>query len=232
MTITAVLLAHFPERKDNIKRIVSDLKAGTLKPDKIIVFIDDPAFDFSDPDVIVIRSDHSFPVTARLAIGLLAETDYVYYMDDDLTVEKGTMAYLAQLAVEHPGSVLGGEGTTLANTLHPYTQGQALFRGNSEPIETDILIGSWFTPRDVISAAAHMLAVYQKDIGNKYLDDILLSLANRFILRRKNYCVPNPKGKGLIEIGNKGAGQSLTQQHYETRDKVCRFLIANEGAEA
>ena len=38
--ITVFILAHFKEREKNLKRIVDDLMAGTVKPEEIIIFIE------------------------------------------------------------------------------------------------------------------------------------------------------------------------------------------------
>ena len=41
-TITAIILAHYKQRENNLKKIVDNLMAGTVKPDEIIIFIDNP----------------------------------------------------------------------------------------------------------------------------------------------------------------------------------------------
>ena len=38
--ITAIILAHYKEREHNLPIIVNDLLSGTVKPDEIVVFVD------------------------------------------------------------------------------------------------------------------------------------------------------------------------------------------------
>lgn len=224
MTITAVLLAHYPERKSHIKKIVKDLQNGTRVPDEIIVFVDNPEMEIDFEGVRVIKSDTPFPVTARMHAASFANTDYVFLLDDDQTVEVGTIAHFEEYAKDRPYSVLGFEGSMLRDTENPYTDGVTINKGN-EVILADVLIRSWFVPKPIIGLSIYMHDLNQKELGNKYHDDLLICLSNRLMQKHSNWVIPHTVGKGLIELGNGGVGQSLQSEHYTTRNRVCKTLI-------
>ena len=225
MTISAVLLAHFPERKDHIERIVKDLQAGTRKPDEIIVFVDNPEFDLSGLEgVRLIKSDTSFPVTARLHAASFASSSHVFLMDCDQTVEKETLEHMEEYAIQKPYSVLGFEGSRLKDTNNPYTDGITINKGD-ELVLADMIIRSWFCAKPIIALGIYMHELNRQELGDKYNDDILICLSNRIMSKHSNWVIPHIEGKGLKELGDGGVGQSRTSGHYPARNQNCRFLI-------
>jgi glycosyltransferase involved in cell wall biosynthesis len=225
MTITAVLLAHYPERKENIKRIVDDLRAGSLAPDEIIVFVDNPDFDTSEfSDVRVIESNTPFPVSARMHAASFASSSHVFMIDCDLTVERGTLEHLAEYSKQKPYSVLGFEGSTLRDTPTPYTDGISIEKSDELQL-ADMIIRCYFMPKAIIGLSIYMHELDRETLGDKYNDDILMCMSNRLMQKHSNWIVPHEEGKNIVELGNSGVGQSLEPQHYETRNKNCRYLI-------
>ncbi len=225
MTISAVLLAHYPERDiENIRIIVKDLQSGTRVPDEIIVFIDDGEIDPRIEGVTIIRSNKSIPVTARLYAASFASSDYVFLIDSDLTVEPGTIEYLADYAKDRPYSVIGFEGSVLRDVPEPYTKGITKNRGNDH-VPVDMLIRTWFCPKPIIGLGIYMHALNPVEIGSKYIDDILICMGNRLMQKHSNWVAPCLPDMGVIEIGEKNVGQSMSPEHYKVRDRVCRFLI-------
>lgn len=225
MTITAVLLAHFPERKDHIEKIIKDLQNGSRKPDETIVFVDNPDMDITDiRGVRVISSKTPFPVSARMHAASFASSSHLFLLDCDQTVEKGTLEHLAKISEEKPYSVLGFEGSRLRDTKNPYTDGITINKG-SEMQLADMVIRSWFMPKAIIGMSIFMHELNRKELGDKYNDDIMICLSNRLIQQHSNWIVPHEKGKGLVELGDGGVGQSLQSPHYVTRNENCRFLI-------
>lgn len=225
MTITAVLLAHYSERKENINRIINDLKSGTRPPEEIIVFVDNNEYDISQLEgVRIIKSDTPFPVTARMHAASFASGSHVFMIDCDQTVEKGTLEHLAKYSEEKPFSVLGFEGSTLRDTKHPYIDGITINK-SSELQLADMLIRSYFMPKPIIGLAIYMHELDRETLGDRYNDDIMMCMSNRLMQKHSNWVVPSEEGKGLIELGSNGVGQSLVSDHYKTRDENCRFLI-------
>ena len=75
MTSTTIILAHYKERENNLKRMIDDLIAGTVKPQEIVVFIDNPEIQLDDGRVTIIRSSTSFLPKIRFALGCYFDTD-------------------------------------------------------------------------------------------------------------------------------------------------------------
>ena len=145
-------------------------------------------------------------------------------MDCDQTVEKDTLAFLEEKGKERPFSVLGFEGSRLVDSENPYTDGITINKGEEMEL-ADMLIRSWFCAKPIIALGIYMHELNRKELGDKYNDDILICLSNRIMSKHSNWVVPSLPGKGLVDIGDGGVGQSLTSGHYPTRNKNCRFLI-------
>lgn len=222
MSVSACILLHYKDRdQPNAPIIVKALKGQV---DKLLVFIDNPEIEFDDPDCIILRSSHPFPVIARNAIGSLLDTDYVFFQDSDLCVEPGTIKYMLSYAQSYPQSVLGFEGSRMADTPHPYTEGKTIDRGDKlEPV--DMLIRTWLVPRRVVGMAINLYLNNRGIIPDKYVDDILFCLGNRYGFGEQNYVLPIKEGCGVVEIGDAKDGQCSTPVHYAVRDQVCRYLM-------
>ena len=222
MTVSACILLHYKDRDQPNAPII--IKALKPQVDKLLVFIDNPEIEFDDPDCIILRSNKPFPVIARNMIGALLDTDYVFFQDSDLCVEPKTIEYMIGYAQSYPQSVLGFEGSRMAESPKPYTEGVTCDRGDKlEPV--DMLIRTWLIPRRVVGMAVNLYANNRGIIPDKYVDDILFCLGNRYGFKEINYSLPIVKDCGVIEIGEKEEGQCATPTHYAVRDQVCRFLM-------
>jgi len=130
LTCTAIILAHYKQREKNLKRIIDDLLAGTVVPDEIVVFIDEPKIEFKDERVTIIRSDKPFLPKIRFALGSYFDTDYCFFIDDDLSVRGKTLENFVYYATKYPGAILGLEGSILGNTQTPYGNDTSITRGD------------------------------------------------------------------------------------------------------
>ena len=83
-TITAIILAHYKERENNLKRIIDDLLNGLVKPKEIVVFIDNPKIEFEDKRATIIRSSKSFLPKIRFALGCYFDTDFCFFIENTL----------------------------------------------------------------------------------------------------------------------------------------------------
>lgn len=222
MTVSACILLHYKDRdQPNAPIIVNALKGQV---DKLLVFIDNPEIEFDDPDCIILRSNKPFPVIARNAIGSLLDTDYVFFQDSDLCVQPHTISYMLEYAERYPNTVLGYEGSILADTPHPYTEGKTIDRGDSFE-SVDMLIRTWLVPRRVVGLAINLYLNNRGIIPDKYVDDILFCLGNKYGFKQNNYVIPVMLDRGVVEIGDKEDGQCSTPAHYAVRDQVCRYLM-------
>jgi hypothetical protein len=223
LTVTAIILAHYKEREDNLKRIVDDLMAGTVAPDKTIIFVDNPEIVFDDDRVTVIRSSKPFLPNIRFALGMTCDTDYCFFIDDDMTVRKGTLSNFTLYAVNRPDTLLGLEGSILSNTDTPYTDDHSINRG-TQLIPVDIIIRTYFIPTKSI-AAGFILRLMNPQLPKTSLDDVFLSLGNQYLNKEKNYVIPVGEDTDITELPNGGVGQSYSGDHYANRNIVCKVLM-------
>jgi hypothetical protein len=218
ITTTLVLLAHYPERAKNIEKIVQAFMTGTMIPEKIIIFIDNEEVDISVPkSVQVIYSTEGVSVMARLFASTFAQTSHVMLLDTDLKPKEDTLEKLIEFASTHPKSVLGHEGVTLGSGDNPYTSVKS--HASEKPEKCDVLIRSWFVPIQVFASGLRLY--WEEALPNKYSDDLIICLANRFINKQDNYILPVE----FDEIGEWGRGQCNSGEHYIYRDQVCSHLI-------
>lgn len=224
MTISAIILSHFKEREGNLKRIVDDLLGGTIKPQKIIIFIDNPQIQYVDDRVTIIRSDTQFKPNIRFAIGAVQETDYCFFIDDDLSVGKETLENFVNEAEEYPDSILGYEGSILGHTDTPYSNDQCINRGLIY-CPVDIIIRTYFCPTRSLMPGLYLRAKYP-ELPKESLDDVFLSLGNKYLNKVENRVISILSAQAdLQELPDGGVGQSYGGSHYENRNKVCRFLM-------
>lgn len=223
MTVTAIILSHYKEREGNLKRIIDDLMAGTVKPEKIIVFIDNPDIVFEDDRVVIIRSTHNFLPVIRFALGSVCETDACFFIDDDLTVSKETLRNFVLSSYVFPDSVLGYEGSIMADTETPYVDDTPI-RGAVKPKVVDIIIRMYFVPTKCI-AAGLLLRAKHPEFPRTSLDDVFLCLGNKYLNSFVNYVIPFIEDSKLVELPEGGVGQSYNGDHYKNRNEVCRKLM-------
>lgn len=224
MSITAIILAHFRERVDNLSLIVEDLLSGTVKPDKIIIFVDNPEIcldEYEDDRVTIIKSDHSFKPNIRFALGTVCETDYCFFIDDDLTVSNETLENFVKYTAAN--TLLGLEGSQLGQTPTPYANDTPI-RHPKEVTPVDIIIRSYFVPTPLLLAGLG-LRLKHPELPKESLDDVFLSLGNKYLNGKQNLVIPHDDESGLIELSEGGVGQSRQGEHYNNRNIVCRKLM-------
>lgn len=220
--MTAIILSHYKEREGNLKRMVDDLLAGTIKPKEIVIFIDNPEIQYADKRVTFIRSTKSFLPKIRFALGCYFDTDYCFFIDDDLTVRNKTIENF--VSHSNGDEILGLEGSILNKQSDmPYANDTPINRGN-KLIEVDIIIRTYFVPTRLLMAGLKLQALY-KDLPKESLDDVYLCLGNKYLNKSLNTVIPVDKDSDLTELNDGGVGQSIRGIHYENRNKVCRFLI-------
>jgi len=220
MTITAIILAHYKERENNLKRIVDDLLSGTVKPNEIIIFIDNPEIKYQDDRVTIITSTSCYLPIIRFALGSVCDTDYCFFIDDDLTVRSKTLENFINHA--SPDKLLGLQGSILGDTDTPYANDTSIKRGN-KLVEVDIILRTYFVPTRLLVYGLELTAKHP-ELPKKSLDDIYLSLGNKMLNNGSNFVIPIDKNSDVIELSECGVGQSYSGEHYENRNIVCKKL--------
>lgn len=179
--ITAVVLHYYSERTQNVKRIITDLKAGSRPPDKIIVFNNNPTMDFRS-DVTVINSSENFWTRAKYITCLLQPSDYYLLLDDDITVGNESLSHFELLAVSNNDDFCtSSEG--LIEDPKKYTRGQFIREREIEkPTQVD-----WFCGSLIFCSFNAIIKLLEAETkvrlpDKKYLfegDDILMGIANQ-----------------------------------------------------
>lgn len=224
MTTTAIILSHFKQREDNLKRIIDDLMAGTVKPDKIIIFIDNPEIRFEDDRVNTIYSSQSFLPIIRFALGSICDTEYCFFLDDDLTVRNKTLDNFVFYSAIHCDSILGLEGSILGDGDSPYSNDTCIKRESRDKlIEVDVVIRTYFVPTKELSSGLFLRTLHP-ELPRISSDDLFLCLGNKYLNGSSNYVIPVNQETDLTELPNGGVGQEYGQNHYGIRDEVCRTL--------
>lgn len=223
MTVTALILAHYKQRQNNLRRIVDDLVAGTIPPEKIIVFIDNPDIEFEDNRVTIIRSSNSFLPNIRFAIGMVCETDYCFFLDDDLSVREETLENFTTHALKLPDAILGLEGSILGHTDTPYSNDTSIPRGNRQ-VPVDVVIRTYFAPRKSLLGGLQLRLMYPS-LPAKSLDDVFLCMGNKYLNSEMNCVIPVNEQSDLTELPDGGMGQSFNEDHYKNRNIVCKALM-------
>ena len=220
--ITAFLLAYWPERVGHFKKIVNDLKAGTIPPDKIVIWNNNKNFSLKGKfeGVETIESSENLGHRVRFVAALGFLSDYYFFIDDDITVGKKTIESYMNYAHEdccltHWGKI-GGKN----NPGHAYTSGQEFAsRRIKNPMDVEAIIGrgSIFAS---FNALVNMLVLEKKLRKHPAFNegreaDIILGMAN------KSQVVPAEDTEmRLIDLGEKGVGMVRESGHYQKRSLI------------
>jgi hypothetical protein len=92
--VVAVICAFWPARIENLKRIVGDLKAGSVVPDRIIILNNNKNFKLDKSDfegVDIINSEFNSRTRGKFVVALLDVADYYLTLDDDCSVSPKTL---------------------------------------------------------------------------------------------------------------------------------------------
>src|SRR3972149_8935437 len=141
--ITAFLLAYWPERVKHFDRIIADLKSGTVKPDRIVIWNNNKDFSLKGKfeGVELIESTQNLGHRVRFVAALTYPDDYYFFIDDDITVGKQTLENYMKYATPDCCLTMWGKMGG-KNPGHAYTSGQEFAsRRISEPRDVEAVIG-------------------------------------------------------------------------------------------
>jgi len=181
----------------------------------------------------VFKSDTNCKYHARFAIGLIAQTDYVAFFDDDTIPGKKWFENCLNTMEETPG-ILGGAGCVLQSRSYVQHRRMGWPTQNEFTEPVDLVGHAWFMRRDDLN---HMWSETPLTLENG--EDIQLGY-----LAKKNggvqcYCPPHPVDKPELhsslkpeQYGNdakasSNGGLMSIPQFYEQRDQCIAHGIAN-----
>lgn len=120
--VTAIIPHYWESRTYDLNELVANLRYGYVVPDEVIVWNNlDHAVEV--PNAQVINAGRNWGIAARFAAAYLARTKYVFFQDNDLIVQRGTLQNMLAYAPADGVSV-ELQGRVLNDGPHPYSQSE------------------------------------------------------------------------------------------------------------
>ena len=184
-TVTAVVVAYWPKRFDDVRELVKNLHVQCPELDDIIVINNNHRVHLEIEGASVLNSTRNFTSRSKYATALLAPSDYYLLLDDDIVGIPGVLDNFMKYA--EPGCCYSTFGLKIhSNFFHEGEQVKDVLLAadpNAEPEPVDAFIGMvQFVSHGAI---VRMLEAEEKcrlpygpawrNVG----EDILIAMANR-----------------------------------------------------
>lgn len=219
---------YWHERVKNVFLNIKNLLTFDVV-DKIILFNNNSNFTINYPDkrVISINSNHNFGYRAAFIVSLLTYNDIYFLLDDDVSVDKGTLQNFKKRMVGED-ICLGYHGKILGDSDKPYTDPHQVVTTNDPEIKSskqseqvDVLVGNGglcFTRGCIMNMLNLEASIWNESYDETREMDLLLSMAN------KCYVVPSKEDEGLITLNEFGVGYHRGKDHYPRRDNIINLI--------
>jgi hypothetical protein len=213
-TLTAIITAYWPERFENVERIIRDLKGSYRVPDTIIVLNNNPEYpDYFDKfDGIRQIKGTNWECRGKYVAALLAFADYYLLNDDDITVSRMTTDRLLRSA--YPGCITANRGIVM--TTDSFYEGEVWDADHiDQAVKVDSFCGScMFMSHEALvnTLAAEMPLRKTWPVEG---DDILAGLANR----AQAILQPMLGNAAWIPLGDCGVAMNFAEGYYDMRDR-------------
>lgn len=230
MRVTAVVAAYWPERTENVYRIVNDIRFGTICPDRIIIWNNGAKRVLPGPrghelmNVDEIHAPANYECRGKFVAGLLDASDYYLFMDDDTTVGPKTLECFLHYA--HRGCVYGYWGVQLATNpdgSKSFANGTLVGPGLvNAPTRVDAFHGrGMFVAYD---ALVRMFAAEERvRLETKWKtegDDLLIGLAN------EGEIIPMRGDEMFVDLSEEGVAMCHAPGYFEMRDEFLNDALA------
>ena len=200
-----------------MERIVTDLQAGSVAPDRIIVMNNNPEVSLAlGKGVDVINSMTNFECRAKYIIPLLDISDYYLLMDDDTSVGFRTLEHL--LSYAHRGCCFGYLGCFI-DADGSFHHGDRVWPHEIEE-ETPVQSFCGCAMFMAYDSLVRMLILDEKvrlDNGRRWPtegDDILAGLANL------STTIPMHGEERFVDLGAQGVAMfTSVPDYYKMRDR-------------
>ena len=188
--ITVVLNCY--KRLEYLREQINALRSQTVKPNKIWLWVnttyENKGFDFDSLGLDkVFISDTNCKYHARFAVGLLAQTEYVAFFDDDTIPGRRWFENCLETMKTHPG-IMGGVGILLHENIYHSRSRVGWPSNNEEPTRVDLVGHAWFMKRKDLS-----YMWYEEPYTLENGEDIQLSYLAQKYGGVNTYCPPHPK---------------------------------------
>jgi hypothetical protein len=231
--ITTILNCY--KRPEYLQEQIQAIKNQTIKGNDIWIWYNKPEdedqYDLSDLGCKVVSSNHNFKFHGRFALGLLSQTKYLAFFDDDTIPGSQWFENCLNTIEQGYNGILGSTGILLhSNTYNPHTKVGWNAGGNENVIEVDLVGHAWFLERSMLSNLWN-----NNQISFENGEDIQLSAFNKMQKNIKTYVPSHPNSNknmwGSIKgntYGNDSKASYKISNHGTLRDSIVNTLI-NKG---
>lgn len=228
MKITTILQTY--KRKDYLHEQVEAIRNQTTKSDKIIIVHNEGGvdFDFSEyKDCEIITSSVNRKYHLRFAIGLLENSDYLFFYDDDTIPGANATANFIETIEKYNAIAVGNGRLVLPN----YTQSCPAGWGvpKDEAVECDFGGHLWACKRD------HLNYLWRKTpISFENGEDIALSFCAKMYGGIRTFVAPHPINdktkwsslKGTEYGSDSVASWTNNKNHFQERIDIIKYYIS------
>lgn len=222
--ITVILNVY--KRPEYLKEQIAALENQTLKPDEIMIWYNKPEegeqYDFTNLGYKVSTNNHNFMFHGRFAYGLLAQTEYIAFFDDD-TIPGPRWLESCMNEIQKEDLILGCAGVYLTSDNYS-SHAKIGWNGtnNSELRYVDLVGHGWFMKRSTLNY------LWREDpISWLNGEDIQLSLRAYRLGGIKTAVPPHPSDNKDIwgsisgmEKGNDIKASWRRGNHFTLRDQI------------
>lgn len=120
MSITAIIPHYWDSRVANLPSIARALKLGDVEVERVIIWNNTP-LALSVEWAHVINAGENWGIASRFAAAYLATSEYVFFQDNDLMVQRKTLENLMNYAPRH-GQSIELQGRCFGSYDAPYSR--------------------------------------------------------------------------------------------------------------
>jgi hypothetical protein len=228
--ITVILNGY--KRPEYLEEQVKAIRSQTVTPKEIWLWRNDCNWPVETSVDVVVDSSRNFKYHGRFALGLLAQTKYVAFFDDDTIPGKNWFKNCLSVMQEKGECILGGAGCILQSPMYVQHIRAGWPQPIKETVEVDLVGHAWFMER--------------KTLNNLWIEvppthengeDMQLSFQANISNGIKTFCPPHdPEDQSMWsslkawEYGNDSKASSngslkAIPQFYKERDDIISYYM-------
>lgn len=233
--ITVILNGY--KRPEYLEEQTLSILNQSIKPKEIWLWVNE-CEGVKYPDKIknidvVVKSSRNFKYHGRFSLGLLADTKYIAFFDDDTIPGNNWFKNCISFLEKTPKCILGGAGVILNSKLY-YLHERAGWPSPSDTAtEVDLVGHAWFMERQLLN---HMWSEIPCSFHNG--EDMQLSFNAWITSGVRTFCPPHPANDQSLwsslkawEYGNDKKASSNgslmpVQNFYKQRDNIISHYLA------
>jgi len=230
--ITVILNCY--KRLEYLEEQINAVRAQTISPKDIWIWYNKPEdseqIKLNAEGCKIIQCNHNFKFHGRFALGLLAQTEYIAFLDDDTIPGNRWFENCLNTISEGHDGILGSTGVILQGKCYSHNKKVGWNHGhNTNVVEVDLVGHSWFMNKN------HLRYLWYEDpISWENGEDMQLSYQAQKHGGIKTYVPPHPPSdeslwgslpKQGIEYGNDKEASCLKGGHDVLRDVITREQV-------